>query len=263
MNEKSFTFHEHWKNVLTGLPAKVRLEVYDAIIEYGLSGTLTELETTAGLAFTIFKNDIDNDNRRIKSIRAKRSEAGKRHKGNQYSKKKMEQMEQVFHSTWNKCSTTPVNKGVSEDFKNGTNVPNTFLKESPPLPPDKETSPITPKEINPPISPQENLSPVTRAKRFVKPSVQDIRSYCEEKGYAVDPEQFWNFYESKGWVVGKSPMKSWKAAIITWIKRNHATTRTDRNTTQTSPSDDQLVRDTAELVGSLQAQRRNREAKVR
>ena len=55
--------------------------------------------------------------------------------------------------------------------------------------------------------------------RFQKPTIEEIRQYCLEKGYNVDAEQFYNFYESKGWVVGKSPMKNWRAAVSTWNKR--------------------------------------------
>lgn len=55
--------------------------------------------------------------------------------------------------------------------------------------------------------------------RFQKPSVEEIREYCISRGNQVDPEQFFNFYESKGWVVGKSPMKDWRAAVHTWEKR--------------------------------------------
>ncbi len=54
---------------------------------------------------------------------------------------------------------------------------------------------------------------------FQKPSLDDIREYCISRGNNVDPEQFLNFYESKGWVVGKSPMKDWRAAVRTWEKR--------------------------------------------
>lgn len=61
--------------------------------------------------------------------------------------------------------------------------------------------------------------------RFQKPSLDDIRQYCQERGNQVDPEKFFNFYESKGWVVGKSPMKDWKAAVRTWEQRRPETTR--------------------------------------
>lgn len=55
--------------------------------------------------------------------------------------------------------------------------------------------------------------------RFQKPSLEDVRAYCISRSNKVDPEQFYNFYESKGWMVGKSPMKDWRASVRTWEKR--------------------------------------------
>ena len=52
--------------------------------------------------------------------------------------------------------------------------------------------------------------------RFVKPTIEQIEAYIKEKGYHFDAEHFWNYYESKGWKVGNSPMKNWKAACATW-----------------------------------------------
>lgn len=63
------------------------------------------------------------------------------------------------------------------------------------------------------------LSNKDTRQKFVKPSVEEIRQYCQEKGVNVDAEQFFNFYESKGWLIGKSPMKNWRAAVATWAKR--------------------------------------------
>ena len=55
--------------------------------------------------------------------------------------------------------------------------------------------------------------------RFQKPSIDEIRQYCISRNNSVDSEQFFNFYESKGWIIGKSPMKDWRAAVRTWEKR--------------------------------------------
>ena len=55
--------------------------------------------------------------------------------------------------------------------------------------------------------------------RFQKPSLSEIESYISSRGSKVDAEQFFNFYESKGWMVGKNPMKDWRAAVRTWEKR--------------------------------------------
>lgn len=58
--------------------------------------------------------------------------------------------------------------------------------------------------------------------RFAPPSVEEVRAYCQERGNDVDPEAFVAFYESKGWKIGNTPMKSWKASVITWEKRERA-----------------------------------------
>ena len=60
-----------------------------------------------------------------------------------------------------------------------------------------------------------------KSKRFKTPTAEEVRAYILEKGYSVDAESFVDYYTSKGWVVGKSPMKDWKAAVRTWNK-NHA-----------------------------------------
>ena len=51
-----------------------------------------------------------------------------------------------------------------------------------------------------------------RAKRFTPPTLAEVQSYVTERHSPVDPQEFIDFYESKGWMVGKTPMKNWKAA---------------------------------------------------
>lgn len=67
-----------------------------------------------------------------------------------------------------------------------------------------------------PVAPQQE----GKAKRFSRPSVDEVRAYCSERGNAVNAESFVDFYESKGWKVGNSPMKDWRAAVRTWEKRD-------------------------------------------
>ena len=57
-----------------------------------------------------------------------------------------------------------------------------------------------------------------------KPSVQEIKDYCLERNNGIDAEQFYHFYESKDWKIGKEKMKSWKSCVITWEKRKQKTT---------------------------------------
>jgi len=55
-------------------------------------------------------------------------------------------------------------------------------------------------------------------KLFIVPSENDIFEYCLERKNNVDAAKFFDFYSSKGWMVGKNKMKDWRAAIITWEK---------------------------------------------
>lgn len=60
----------------------------------------------------------------------------------------------------------------------------------------------------------------TKRKKFVPPTVDEVKEYLDSVGSKVDAEAFVAFYESKDWMIGKNKMKSWKAAIVTWEKRN-------------------------------------------
>lgn len=71
------------------------------------------------------------------------------------------------------------------------------------------------------IESKERKSPTGTKERksaFVPPTVDQVRAYCSEKGYNVDAETFVAFYSSKGWMVGRSPMKDWRMACVTWSK---------------------------------------------
>jgi hypothetical protein len=56
---------------------------------------------------------------------------------------------------------------------------------------------------------------------FKKPTVEEIFEYCRERGNTVDPEHFYDYYESKGWTVGKQPMKDWKACVRNWERNGY------------------------------------------
>ena len=58
--------------------------------------------------------------------------------------------------------------------------------------------------------------PRAQRKRFVPPTVEEVAAYCRERQNGIDPEAFVDFYTGKGWLVGKSPMKDWRAAVRTW-----------------------------------------------
>jgi len=52
--------------------------------------------------------------------------------------------------------------------------------------------------------------------RFTPPSVDEVNDYCNQRNNSVDPQTFIDFYQAKGWMVGKNKMKDWKACVRTW-----------------------------------------------
>ena len=67
--------------------------------------------------------------------------------------------------------------------------------------------------------------------RFAPPTLEEVTAYCKERGNKVDPQRFVDFYESKGWMIGKNKMKSWQAAVRTWERENgSAPAKRSRNT---------------------------------
>lgn len=65
--------------------------------------------------------------------------------------------------------------------------------------------------------PKEQEEPATT--RFKKPTYSEVNDYCLERENGIDAQAFIDFYEQKGWVIGKSPMKDWQAAVRTWEAR--------------------------------------------
>lgn len=65
---------------------------------------------------------------------------------------------------------------------------------------------------------EENRIDITPTKKFTPPSVEEVKAYCLERNNGINPNKFVDHYLARGWKVGKSPMKDWKAAVRTWEK---------------------------------------------
>lgn len=72
---------------------------------------------------------------------------------------------------------------------------------------------------------ESNNTKMNSHAHFVKPTVDEVRAYCQERRNCVDPERFVDYYEANGWKVGKNPMKDWKATVRNWEKNGYSNTR--------------------------------------
>lgn len=99
----------------------------------------------------------------------------------------------------------------------------------------KKAEPAT-NEENSAIEPQPEEKPAQeiqpekpKRKNFVKPTVEEIAAYCEERKNGLDAQAFFDFYESKGWKVGAAKMKDWRASVRTWEQRRKTEQTGGRN----------------------------------
>lgn len=113
-------------------------------------------------------------------------------------------------------SQRKVKDPIKEMFKDNTTVNNTV----------NNTSNMG--EASSPVVYEEKKKPV---KRFVPPTLQEVIDYCNQTQAGIDPLGFWNFYESKDWMVGKNKMKKWHAAVGTW-KANRMVKNNERRVTK-------------------------------
>lgn len=121
-------------------------------------------------------------------------------------------------------------KPSGQDLKNGTTTPTTGISNTLSTYNNLNNKYISKKTIRyimytqtqktqkrSDFSVNKSTDTTTKNKRFKKPTVEEVREYCAERGNTIDPEYFCDYYDSVGWVVGKNrPMKDWKAAVRTW-----------------------------------------------
>jgi len=81
-----------------------------------------------------------------------------------------------------------------------------------------------------PTVPNPTVPNSNKSKTFKKPTPEQVTEYANSIGYSLDGHRFCDSYETKGWVVGKSPMKNWKACVRTWKNNKHESNKSNGST---------------------------------
>lgn len=214
-----FTFRTGWAAIVKGLPAEVRLEVWDALSEYAMTGNVPEMGETARVAFEFIKLDIDEEAARREATAAKRREAARR----RWESKAAARDEAAAAAQGGAGGPAPAHK-PSAAKRQAEGMSSLFGGESGDEACDEACGMAA---VGQAARKQQK-----RASPFKPPSPDEVRAYCARMGYGIDPDMFINFYESKGWMVGNNKMRDWQAACRTWARRHsddndkyHATTR--------------------------------------
>ena len=98
---------------------------------------------------------------------------------------------------------------------------------------------------------KESVKEKKEEKRFQKPTLSEVQAYCLERGNGIDAQNFLDFYEAKGWKIGTSPMKDWKAAIRTWESKRKTLPPTPNSARPLPPSQESLTEYYQKLMKTL------------
>lgn len=220
MAEKSsFVMHNEYMEIIEMLPDAEKGRLLMALMIYSQDGTVPDdLETATMMAFTIIRKRIDYDSLKYDGVCERNQKNGKRGGRPKASGDAPEDEKS------NDILKTQRNPGEPNETQNNPEEPS----ENPTKPKKPDTDTDTDNDTDTEYIKRESKerdgasATLTRApaKRFVKPSVDQVRAYCAQKGYPVDAQRFFDYYESNGWMVGKNHMKDWQAAVRNWNQRD-------------------------------------------
>lgn len=201
--EETFVFYPSFIRQIEAIRNDaVKARLYKAAAEYGCYNVLPDFNdidpigTLDGL-FEAIKYAIDESKSRRRKTSEIRSNAGRlggAQPGNSNARKKSIEQNEQNEQKQAKESKTSVNVNVNENVDVNENISTIVDEESKPK----------------------------RARRFVAPSLDDVKKFFLENGFTSDPAQFYDHYSANGWLIGgKSKMKDWNAAARNWERRQH------------------------------------------
>lgn len=195
----SFTFYLSFEKAISKLDDNNQLIVYRAISRYSLFGEIPHVDGFAAIAWELIKPILDKS--RIRSVNGAKAKGKSKPNlvGNQNAVSKNEAKSKLNQSK---------NEAKSKQYRDRD-------KDR-----DKDRDRIN-------IEDKSSNNGADKSTRFVPPTLTEVQNYISEKKYNIDPERFVNFYEAKGWMIGKNKMKDWKAAVRTWQRGQTNTRSTD------------------------------------
>lgn len=182
MAKNSFVLYTDYLQHIKLLSPEEKGTLFEAILLYAAGEETPFLSPAAEMAFSFIKSRMDTDAEQYRKTCEARKEAGKlggRPKANGFEEKQIKA---------NKANGFFDNQSKAKKPDNDNDLDNDL---------------------------KENTLKGVKEKRFEPPTQEEVAAYCLEKGYPVDAERFIDFYEAKGWMIGKNKMKDWEKARVT------------------------------------------------
>ena len=211
-NEKSgFLLYKEQFDGISQLSLIERGELLTAIYQYQIHGNISvNLSVSASMAFMFIKGQFERDKQKYSETCEKRKRA-------------VETRYQPSPTNEYNCS-------------NSTQM-NTKATDT-----DTDTDTVTDTDTELPKGNKEESIKEEKRKRFLPPTLDEVREYCYERQNNVNASQFIDFYTANGWKVGKNSMKDWKAAVRTWERNGIKSTAGRERTEAEKAKDDEFIR---------------------
>jgi hypothetical protein len=190
----SFIFYRSFFSATKHLNQVEKAQLFEAICSYALDGNLIDLQGMSQGMFELIKPQLDANRKRFENGCVKKQKISKTEAKNKQTTSKDEANVNVNVNVNHneECKSELINDNLNNNYK-GVEIDTVKLMEI-----DK-----------------------IKNKRFIKPTIQEIKDYCFERKNNVDVNKFFNYYEANGWKVGKNAMKDWQACVRTWEGNNY------------------------------------------
>lgn len=204
--KNNFVFYLDWCDIIDDLPDDQALVLVKAINKFVKRREDTKIEnSTLQAIFNLIKKKIIEDAEKYEEVCKKRSEARNRNK-NQEQKTQ----ESTSATIVNNCQqkTQESTKATDSDSEGDSDCDCEYEGDS---------------ELNKESKKEKKERRSRTTAQFVKPTLEEIRVFCQERNSTVDPEVFFDHYESNGWVQsgGKAKIKNWQATVRNWERRQN------------------------------------------
>lgn len=208
----SFVFYRSFYDAIEQANEQEQFQLYRGIANYALNGTEPNFKGLLRAVWLVIKPQIEANYRRYLNG-CKGAEHGK--KGGRPAKPQTTQRETPPKPQENPTKTPNVN--YNDNVNSNSNVNNNG----------------------------NVIDKPKRAPRFVAPTIEEVKEYFLTLSIPNEYENFFDYYTSNGWRVGKNPMKDWRATAKNWCRRqgqfNNAPTTRQQPQAQPNVNPDSLT----------------------
>lgn len=173
--------------------------LFTAILSRAAGEEVPELDSITAMAFSFISSQLDRDFAKWEDTRAKRVAAG-REGGKASGKTRKQKQANEANASISKQNEANVQRAKQNEANEAVNV---------------NVDGNVNEDVDSVYIGQPSVAEDTRP-NFVPPTLEEVEAYCQERKNNISPQRFIDYYEARGWMLGNTPMESWKAAIRSW-----------------------------------------------